>query len=434
MVLGLTSDVKVKVVSEDGCLQTLSVELPVSKVKEKIEEAFKNVQGQAKLPGFRPGKAPLEMVRENFKAAAYDRAQDLLMREGVMEALKSKKINPVQTPVVQSAQPFQPEKPFQFQFEVETTPQVKPTNYKGLKLTKKAKQVTDDDVQKAVTSLAEMNARLTESKSEALGNKHFAVVNYEGLLDGKPIEGAKAENFLLDMSAPQAIAGLAEGLVGAKAGEERDVPVKFPEDSPAKELAGKQAVFKVKLTAIKEKSMPTIDDEFAKDLGVESVTVLKTRIRENLEREQKQSAQSDLEKQVVEKLLEEHVFAVPKSMVDRQLHHLIERQSNKLLSQGVSQDDLNKVIEKAKPDVLKQAEKDVRLAYVLNAIAAEESVDATDAELNAKIDEIVNQSQPKERGSLEKALRGKYSDQIRSELRETKLFAWLIEHAKVKEA
>lgn len=432
MVLGLTSDIKVKVLSEKGCLQTLSVELPAAKVKEKIEAAFKDVQGQAKLPGFRPGKAPIEMVRESFKGAAYERAQDLLMREGVTEALKTKKINPVQTPVVQTAN-FIPEKSFQFEFQVEVAPQVKLGNYKGLKLTQKKKSVTNDDVQKAIDNLADMNAKLVESKDEALKNTHFAVVNYEGLLDGKPIEGAKAENFLLDMSAPQAIAGLAEGLVGAKAGEERDVPVKFPEDSPAKELAGKQAVFKVKLAAIKEKSKPVLDDEFAKDLGLESLKVLETRIRENLEREQKQSAQAELEKLVVEQLLKEHEFEVPASLVEQQAKQLIERQTGRMRQQGIPADTLAKVVEKAKPEIEKQAEKDVRLAYILNAVASAESIEASEAEINAKINGIVGQSEEKRRASLEKALKSTYAGQIQSEIRESKLFAWLIEHAKIKE-
>src|SRR5206468_4277414 len=152
-----------------------------------------------------------------------------------------------------------------------------------------------------------------------------------------------------DMSAPQTIAGLAEGLLGAKMGDERSVPVKFPEDSPAKELAGKQAVFKVKITAIKEKNIPVLDDEFAKDLGVESLDVLKTRLRENLEREKKYACEADLEKQIVEKLLEEHPSPVPPSVVERQTQHLVERQSHRLLSQGVSKEDVNKAVEKAMP-------------------------------------------------------------------------------------
>ncbi len=431
--LGLTSEMKVKVVSEEGCLQTFSVELPVAKVKEKIEEAFKNVQNQAKLPGFRPGKAPLDMVRENFKMAAYERAQDLLMREGVSEVLKSKKINPVQTPVVQDAK-FLPEKPFQFQFQVEIAPQIKPTNYKGLKLTRKAVAVGDAELAKSLANLADMNARLVESKDDTLKPTHYAVVNYEGFLDGKAIDGAKAENFLLDMSAPQAIAGLAEGLVGSKVSEERDVKVQFPADSPAKELAGKEAVFKVTLIGIKEKNVPVLDDEFAKDLGLDSLATLKTKLRENLEREQKQASQADVEKQIIEKLLEEHQFAVPPSLAKGQLQSLVQRQSSRLLQQGVPQAEVDKALAKATPELQKQAEKDIRLAYILNAIANEESIDVSDEEISAKINDIVSKSEEKQRGSLEKALRAKYNDQLRSEIRESKIFVWIIEHAKIKEA
>lgn len=431
--LGLTSDIKVKVVSENGCLHTLSVELPASKVKEKVEEAFKNVQGQAKLPGFRPGKAPIELVRDSFRGAAYEKAQDLLMRDGVFEALKSKKITPAQTPTVQNAAPFSPEKSFQFEFVVEALPSFKPSNYKGLKLTKRTKTVSDEDVQKALGNIADANARLTESKEETLKNTHYAVVDYIGLLGGKPIEGAKAENFLLDMSAPQAIAGLAEGLVGCKVAEEREVAVKFPADSPSAELASKEAVFKVKLSAIKEKSVPALDDEFAKDLGLKSLEELKTKIRENLEREQKQATQADLEKQVIEKLLEEHAFSVPVSMVEKQVQHLIQRQVSRLMNQGIAAADITKVVEQAKGELQKQAEKDVRLAYVLNAIAAEESIEALDLEVHTRIQEILSRSPEKDRAGLEKALRGKHNDQIRSEIRESKLFVWLIEHAKVKE-
>lgn len=431
--LGLSNDVKVKVVSENGCVHTLSVEYPKDKVLQKIEEAFKSVQNQAKLPGFRPGKAPIAMVKESFRGAAYERAQDILLREGVTEALKSKKLNPVGTPVIKTAE-FNPEKAFHFEFEVEVAPTVKLGTYKGLKLNKKSKAVTDEDVKKTLDQILEGNARLIESKAEVLEKNHFAVIDYEGLLDGKPIEGAKTENFLMDMAAPQAIAGLAEGLAGAKVGDSRDVPVTFPADSPAKELAGKQAVFKVKLNAIKEKSMPALDDEFAKDMGLESLEKLKERVRENLVAEQTRITQTDLEKQVVDRLLEEHTFAVPASMIDRQVDHLAQRQTQRLVSQGIPREALKGVMEKAKPELAKQAERDVRLAYLLNNIADAESVDATDAEISARIQEILERSQPNERAGLEKALNGTYRDQLHSELREGKLFSWLIEHAKVKEA
>jgi trigger factor len=431
--LGLTSDVKVKVLSEKGCVHTLSVELANAKVKEKIEEAFKNVQSQAKLPGFRPGKAPIDMVKEAYQGSAYERAQDLLLREGVAEALKAKKMTPIQSPSILNLQ-FDPNKAFQFEFEVEVAPVVKPTGYKGLKLTRKTSVVSDADVERAISELAEMNARLVESKAEKVAAHHHVVIDYEGLLDGKTIPGAKADNFLLDLSAPQTISGLAEGLVGAGVNEQREIKVTFPADSPAKELAGKEAVFNVTVKAIKEKSVPVVDDEFAKDIGVETMAKLKDQVRQNLEGEKKRVVQTDLERQVVDLLLEANPFDAPPSLLARQVEELQQRQTNRLLQQGIGQADIVKFLEQNKAEIQKQAEKDVRLAYILNAIAAEESVEATDEETAKKMSDILARSDEKNRAKLEKMLKEKYIDQVRSEIREAKLFAWLIEQAKVKES
>ncbi|MBV9080959.1 MAG: trigger factor, partial [Elusimicrobia bacterium] len=401
MVLGLSNDIKVKITEEKDCLRTLSVEMPPSAVQEKIEKAFEQVATRVKIPGFRPGKAPVAMVRENYKEAAYDQAQDLLLREGVSEAIKSKKIQAVATPVVTSVADFNPEKAFQFQFQVEVAPEFKVANYKGIKITKTVKPVSDADVEKAVKNLADLNARLIESKDETLGKTHFAVINYQGYLDGKPLEGGQAENFLMDMSAPQAIAGLAEGLLGAKAGDERDVPVTFPADSPSQELAGKQATFKVKLVAIKEKSVPAVDDEFAKDLGLPSLSELKSRVKENLVREREQAGKAEIERQIGDRLLEGNTFAVPASMVQRQAEYLVNRQKERMGQQGLSKEDIDKLVERMKPDAQKQAEREVRLAYVLDAVAEAEKIEASEDEITAKIASIVEKSDEAERAGLE---------------------------------
>jgi trigger factor len=432
MVLGLSSDVKVKVTSEKDCLQTLSVEIANSIVKEKIEKAYEVVRGKVKLPGFRPGKAPIDVVKEKFKDHAYEEAQDLLLREGVSEALKTKKLNPVQPPTITSAQ-FHPEKAFQFEFQVEVAPNFKLANYKGLKVNKTVKPLTDAELTKSLEGIANMNARLVESKAETLGNTHFAVINYEGFIDGKPIEGAKADNFLMDMSAPQAIAGLAEGLAGAKSGETRDVTVTFPADSPAKELAGKSAVFKVNVVAIKEKAVPAIDDEFAKDLGLESVDDLKKKLRESLQNERDHQAQAELEKQVADRLIEANTFPVPPSLVQRHTDYLLKRQRDRMAEQGLSKEDADKMVDRLKADAQKEGEREVRLAYIMNALCDAENIAATEEEINARISAILQRSQPQERAGLEKQLKGSYRERIENEVRETKLFAWLIDNAKVKE-
>ncbi len=438
MVLGLSNDIKVKIDSEKECVQKVSVELPASKVKETIEKAFASVQAKAKVPGFRPGKTPIELIKKTFQDAAYAQAQDDLLREGVLEAMKVKKINAIQTPVVHTAH-FTPDKPFHFEFTVEVAPTFKVAPYKGLKLTRKSDVLKDEDVEKTLKQLLESNASLTESKAETLSSTHFAVIDYEGFLDGKPMEGAKAENFLIDMSAPQAIAGLAEGLQGAKPGETKEVTVKFPADSPSVDLAGKEAVFKVKLNAIKEKQLRALDDEFAKDMGLKSLEELKGKVRETLEKDKKQASRRDLENQVIEKLVEDNKFFVPASLVERQVEHLKSQQKKRMAGQGTAEADLDKMLEGHAAELKVRAEKEVRLVYVLSTIGEAEKIDVTEDELSNKINEIVKGSGAPSAGSpsakeMEKTIRETYLDSIHSQLKDEKLFDWLISQAKIKES
>ncbi len=431
MAFGLSSEIKIKVNPDKDCVHTVSVEWPTEKVKEKIEEAFVSVQGQAKIPGFRPGKSPLELVKKSFQETAYARAQDILLREGVTEAIKVKKINAVSTPVVQTFQ-FSPDQPFQFEFKVEVVPNFKLSGHKGLKLSQVSKSITEENVEKSLKNIADANAQLIESEQKTLSPHHFAVVSYEGFLDGKSIPGAKADNFLMDLSAPQAISGLTEGLIGAQVGEERDVTVKFPEDSPAKDLAGKDAIFKVKLVTIKEKKTPAIDDDFAKDLGFDSLAALKAKVRENLEADLKQSQKRELGKQITEKLLEENKFPVPLSLIEDQTKHIINRQQSRLLRQGLTKEDLDKLTAQNLEATKKQAEKDIRLAYILDSISESEKISATEAEIQRSIEEIISRAEPSEQAVLKIAFQGEYKARVQNEVREKKIFEWLIQNAKIK--
>lgn len=431
--MGLSiNDIKIKLGPEKNCVQSISVEWPAVKVKEKIEEAFKGVQGQARLPGFRPGKSPIELVRQNYSETAHARAQDELLREGVAEALKIKKIHAIEAPTIQSLK-FDPDKSFQFEFSVEVAPQFKLAGYKGFKINKKPGAVTPEEEEKELNGLRESQAKLVESKAEKVGTEHFVVLNYEGFVDGKPIDGAKSENFLLDMSAPQTIAGLSEGLKGAKAGEDREIPVKFPKDSPSKNLQGKEATFKIKVVALKEKKAPTLDDEFAKDLGLGSLAELKEKIRGNLETGKKRGNRRELELQVIEKLLNGNKFQAPQSLIDNQTKHLIEKQKEKLSYQGVPKAEQVLALDRVKGELSLQAEKDVRLAFILNAIGEAEKVEVSEEEIHVRVEQIVAQSADNQKESVKKALKGAYLDKIRSEMKDTKLFDLIISYAKISE-
>ncbi len=429
--MSILNDVKIKLGSEKDCVQTVSVEWSASKVKAQVEEAYEKLKNQVKLPGFRPGKTPIEMIRKNFADHAYSDAQDVLMREGVAEAIRKENLRVVQTPVIESVK-FEPEKAFHFDFKVEVAPTVKAVNYKGLKLNKKEETVDDEKVEKTVKNVAEMNAKLVESTADTLDKSHFAVINFEGFMDGKAIPNAKAENYLLDMTRPQLIAGIADGIVGTKAGEEREITVNFPADSPIKDLAGKPALFKVKLIAIKQKAVPNIDDNLAKDVGLESLAQMKEKIRENLQKESEAASKRDMENQIVDQLLESNKFTIPASLLERQTQYIQTKEKERMTHQGVPESEQKKALENRAADVKTRANNQVRLQFVLESIAKLEKIQVSEAEISTKIKALVEESHSKDKDGFEKVLREQYIDSIKSDILDEKVFTWIIENAKVK--
>jgi len=430
--MNLLSDIKIKVGPEKDCVQTVSVEWSASKVKEKIEEAFSGLKNRVKMPGFRPGKTPLEVIKQNFKESAYAEAQDVLLREGVSQAISKENLSPVQPPVVQSIQ-FEPEKAFQFEFRVEVAPRVKVTGYKGLKLNRKKEVVDDEKVERTIKNLAEVSSKLVESKAEVLEKTHFAVINFEGFMDGKPIANAKTENYLLDMSSPQLISGISEGILGAKPGEEREITVNFPADSPLKDLAGKPGLFKVKLLAIKEKVVPNIDDNLAKDMGLETLSQLKEKVHQNLEKEREAAGKRDMENQIVDLLLSANQFAIPATLLEKQVHYLEHREKDRLTRQGVPEGEQKKVLENMAADLKTRANNQVRLQFILEAIGRAEKIQVSDDEISSKINKMLAESGSKDREGMEKSLRENYLDSIKSDITDEKVFDWIAANAKIKD-
>jgi trigger factor len=209
--------------------------------------------------------------------------------------------------------------------------------------------------------------------------------------------------------------------------------VTFPENSPSKELAGKKASFKIKLNAIKEKQVPNLDDEFAKDLGVESLAELKKRVSENLEHELKQTSERDVRSQLVDKLLAKNEFALPPSLIVKQAEYLAARQSEMLQRQGFPKDEIKKLIDNMKAEIHKQAEREIRLQYVIDSLGEIEKIEVTEAEISGRINEILGTVEEKNRKASEEALRGRYLQTLRLEMRDNKVYDWLIKNAKVTE-
>ena len=426
-----TAELKVKVLERKGCSATLAVTVKAEEVSLAVEDAFKEVQRQAKLPGFRPGKAPMEMIRRDFHGHALEHGINNLIKETVEQALEQEKIIPLAVPSVDKVD-YHDGKPLKYEMKVECTPEVVLKDYRGLPIVKKIQPLTDAEVEERLNSLRENNAKLVPSAEEVVSEKSFAVVDYDATLEGKTIEGGKAQDQLIEVSAPQSMAGFNDGLKGMKKGETKDVPIKFPDDHPNKDLAGKTALFKVTVKDVKEKKLPAVDDEFAKDLGMESLEKLRTALRTNMEAERSRQEHDDLEKQVIDALLERHPFEVPASQVESRAHDLTERLKKYVLSQGASAADWAKneptMVDKNRVE----AERQVRLSYLLLEIAEKEGIEGTDADVDEAIAKAVKDALPEKAADAKKWFEQR-RQAMKGQLKEEKIFKFLIDHAKVTE-
>jgi len=347
--------------------------------------------------------------------------------------LDQEKLDAVDSPVVEKLD-FEFGKPFSFRMKIECAPEVPLKDYKGLTLKKKGSDVTDEEVDKKVDDLLEAHSKLVAvPEGTGAAGTHFAVVDYDGFVDEKPLPNGKAENYVIDLSSKQTLNGFSEGLQGAKEGETRDVTVKFPEDYPQKDLAAKQATFKVTVKSLKEKKRPALDDEFAKDLGCEHLNDLRDRIRKNLQSEKERQVRQDLENQVNDALLKGNEFPLPAVLLKERTAFLQERLKNYLVQQGAKEEDLKKNEEtmRAKNEV--EAERQVRLSYILAEIGSREKLSVSDEEVDKVVAQASQGTQGEKQSEVRRMLEEK-KGHIKSQLWEEKIYTYLIENAKLAEA
>jgi trigger factor len=296
---------------------------------------------------------------------------DALIRKHTPEAMKELDVRPVAVPSVEDVS-FEPGKPVKFQVRVEVAPTVAPKDYTKIAVTRTAYPADEKALEARLDELREANARLEKAGDEKASKSHYVVVDYQAYRDGKPMANAKGENELVDMSSDQTVEGLVEGLAGMGVGESKDVEVK---------LSDKPATLKVTVKEIKTKILPALDAEFAKDLGFETLEALKAKLKEVIEDEGKQRTDRELQQQLEEALIKANKFPVPPALAESQLDHMIERLRRQMGAQlGEKQ------LEDLKKKLLPRAEDEVRMGYLLPAIAAKEKLAVTDDELKAELD------------------------------------------------
>jgi trigger factor len=372
---------------------SLQVEVGADKVATSLDQAFKKVSAKVNVPGFRKGKVPRAIFEAKFGIESlYQDAIDILLPEAYSAAVTEAGISPVDRPEIDVTQ-FAKGESFIFTAKVTVKPEVTLGNYKGVEVTKVSSEVTEEEIAAELERLQQRHAELNVVEEGAAQNGDLTVIDFEGFVDGEAFEGGKAERYSLELGSGQFIPGFEEQIVGMELGDFKDVEVTFPEQYQAENLAGKPAVFKVKLHEIKRKSLPALDDEFAKDVSEfdtleEYKKDLAAKLQENKEKEAKQA----LEAEVISKVAEAATVEIPAAMIATEQSYMLRDFENRLSSQGMSLDlyyqfsgqDEAALLEQMKGD----AEKRVLNNLVLEAVAKAENLTVSEEDVNVELEEL----------------------------------------------
>ena len=369
----------------------LTIEVSAEDVEKALQQAYLKERKRISLPGFRKGKVPRQVIEKMYGPEVfYDEAANHMISEAYGKAYDECELEIASQPKVEIVQ-LEKGKPFIFTAEVAVKPEVALGEYKGLKVDKVSAEVTDEEVDAEIEKERERNARTVDVTDRAVQDKDQITLDFEGFVDGTAFEGGKGEDYPLTIGSGAFIPGFEDQLIGAEIGKETEVKVTFPEEYQAKELAGKEAVFKCTVKTIKVKELPELDDEFASDVSEEGETMeeYKAEVRGKLKERKEREAKEKKENQVVEQAVANAEIDLPEPMVDLQARQMADDFARRIMQQGMTLEQYfqftglseEKMMEELKP----QAEKRIRTRLALEAIVAAENIEVSDERLEEEL-------------------------------------------------
>jgi len=375
---------------------SFTIEVSEDIFEKAVQKAYMKLRGRFSIPGFRKGKAPRKIIEMSYgEGIFYEEALNIILPEEYEKAIEELELEPVDSPEVDIEQ-LEKGKPVIFKIEVTIKPEVTLGEYKNIEVEKVEYNVTDADVENELKNLQEMNSRLVDASDREAKEKDILNVDFAGYIDGEQFEGGTAENQQLEIGSGRFIPGFEEQLIGKKKGEEVDVEVTFPEDYFEESLKGKKANFKVTINDIKEKELPELDDEFAKDVSeFDTLEELKNSIKERLEKEAKNKEEIESESKVIEKVVEACQVEIPEVLIENQIKNEIGQFDYRLRLQGLSIDRYfeltNSSIDDLKEQIRPSAETRVRTELVLEEIAKVEKIEASDEDLDKELERMAKE-------------------------------------------
>jgi len=427
-----TTDTTKTETSNKDIKREISVEIPAADVARETESQILRYQKSARLPGFRAGHVPASIIKQRFgEGLKSDVAEALIPKYFQREAEKQGLI-PVSQPRVTDLHMHDGE-PLRFKASFEILPEIQVEGYKELRADKPEITVADEEIEQALNNVREQHATYATIENRPLAEGDFAQASMDGKpKDGKDVADAEAnpvhmDDVLIEIGGKNTVPEFTQNLTGASAGDERAFDVSYPEDIPDKRLAGKTFVYKVKINGIKQKSLPELNDDFAKELGeFSSLDQVRKQIRENMQAERQHDAEREAKDKLVAELVKRNEFEVPESLVDRQIDLRLERGLRALAAQGMKMEDLKKMdLPRLRAGQRDQAVNDVKSSLLLERIADLEKIEVSDEEVNREIESLAQQSKQTSEAVRVRLTQDGGLDRIRNRIRSEKTLNFL---------
>ena len=395
----------VKVEKKENSKVEIEFTMDKKQFEEELEKAYKQNAKKFKVPGFRAGMVPRAIVEQTYgESVLYEFVIENTVDDAYRTAVVENNLEIVSRPELDIKQ-IGKDKDFIFVVNVCVKPQATVKDYKGIEVKKVSTRVTKKDVEAELEKIREKNARIVTVEDRELKNGDISIIDFEGFTDGKAFKGGKAESFELTIGSGQFIPGFEDQMIGMKVDEQRDINVKFPEEYHAKDLAGKDATFKVKLHEIKEKVLPEIDDEFAKDVSeFDNLEDYKKDLNKKIKADKENHAKIDMEQEAIDKFIEKVEVTIPEEMIDSEVDKMIEEMNANLSYQGLNIDQylqyIGTTLDEYKKQMRDQAQRRIKLDLGLEYVAKEEKVEVEEKDIDEKIKELAAQYGNKDDDSL----------------------------------
>lgn len=412
----------------------LTFEIPAERVDREIAKTFENIRKRTAIKGFRKGKAPQSLIEKNYSDVMADDVLRNLFNETFYEALREHRLYPLSQPVIEPDMVKKGEV-FRYSAIIEVMPEVELKEYTGFKLVKEKFVLNPEVVEKRLAEMRESMAQLEPvAEPRPIVNGDFVLFDFQGFVDGKPLEHGSAENYQLEIGGGQFIPGFEEQLIGLEPGMEKTITVTFPETYHNKDIAGKPAEFKVKVREIRAKVLPDLDDDFAKNFGeFDTLDALKAKLAEHYEQQEKEQIEGKLRDSAIKAVVEKNPVDVPDSLVEKQLDHMLESARNRLSAQKLSLEMVGFDDTKFRQQFREEAIQQVKGELLLDAISSKEGIRIEESDIEKELERLaasVNQSVD--------AIRGYFSSpeataNMSARLRVEKTIALLLEKSEITE-